>query len=186
MTDNEIITLYFNRDEKAIYCTSEKYGGFCYKIAFNILGNYEDSQECVNDTYIKTWQSIPPHEPTVFSAFLAKITRALSISRLRQITAKKRDIKATCSFDELNQCLAEKGELYERMEAEELKEIIEGFLKNQKDMVRDIFICRYFYGESVTDISLRFHCTQSKVKTTLHRTRVKLKEHLIKEGVFDE
>lgn len=186
MTDNEIIALYFKRDEQAIFHTSEKYGGFCYKISFNILGNNEDSQECVNDTYVKAWNSIPPHEPSVFSAFLAKITRALSISRLRQITAQKRDRSATVSFDELDQCLGNKGELYEKMEVEELKAIIENFLRNQSDSERNIFICRYFYGDSVSDISRRFNYSQSKVKTTLHRTRKKLKSQLIKEGVFDE
>ncbi len=186
MTDSEIVALYWERNENAIVLTKEKYGGFCYKIAYNILGIPEDSQECVSDTYLKAWHSIPPHKPDVLSAFLAKITRALSVSRLRKLTALKRDIKQSVSFEELNDCLAAKGELYEKMEAEELKEIIEDFLKNQKDMVRDVFICRYFYGDSVAEISLRFHCSQSKVKTTLHRTRVKLKEHLIKEGVFDE
>ena len=186
MTDSEIVALYWERNENAIAHTKEKYGSFCTRIAMNILGIPEDAGECVNDTYLKTWQSIPPHKPDVLSAFLAKITRALSISRLRKITALKRDVKATVSFDELNDCLAERGELYEKMEAEELKKIIGIFLKNQKKIVRDIFICRYFYGDSVADISKRFHCTQSKVKTTLHRTRIKLKEHLVKEGVFDE
>lgn len=186
MIDNEIIALYLQRNEQAIFHTREKYGGFCYRISFNILGNNEDSQECVNDTYIKTWNSIPPHEPTVFSAFLAKITRALSISRLRQITAKKRDRGAAVSFDELDECLSAKGELYEKMEAEELKAVIEDFLRNQRADERNIFICRYFYGDSVQDISHRFNYSQSKVKTTLHRTRKKLKAQLIKEGVFDE
>lgn len=186
MTDNEIIALYLKRDEQAIFHTNEKYGGFCYKISYNILGNAQDSQECVNDTYIKTWNSIPPHEPSVFSAFLAKITRALSISRLRQITEKKRDNRLVVSFDELNDCLASKGELYEEIEAEELKNIIEAFLKNQSESERNVFICRYFYGDSVYDISIRFHYSQSKVKTTLHRVRKKLKAHLTKECVFDE
>lgn len=186
MTDSEIVALYWERNENAIARTKEKYGGFCTKIAMNILGVPEDAGECVNDTYLKAWQSIPPHKPDVLSAFLAKITRALSISRLRKITALKRDAKATVSFDELNDCLAAKGALYEKMEAEELKEIIVVFLKNQKETARNIFICRYFYGDSVADICLRFNCSQSKVKTTLHRTRIKLKEYLIKEGVFDE
>lgn len=186
MTDSEIVALYWERNENAITLTKEKYGRFCTRIAINILGTPEDAGECVNDTYLKAWQSMPPHKPEILSAFLAKITRALSISRLRRITALKRSSKVSVSFDELNDCLPAKGEVYEKMEAEELKVIIEAFLNSQKDMVRNIFICRYFYGDSIADISLRFHCTQSKVKTTLHRTRVKLKEYLIKEGVFDE
>ncbi|MBQ2687402.1 MAG: sigma-70 family RNA polymerase sigma factor [Clostridia bacterium] len=186
MTDNEIITLYFKRDPEAIFYTSRKYGRLCYSISLNILGSEEDSKECVNDTYIKTWNSIPPHKPDVLSAFLAKITRALSISRLRMLRAQKRDVKAAVSFDELNDCIAEKGRVYENIEAEELKNIIESFLKNQNDNERNIFICRYFYGDSISDICKRFHFSQSKVKTTLYRTRKKLREHLVKEGVFDE
>lgn len=186
MTDNEIIALYFKRDEQAIFHTSEKYGNFCYTISYNILGIPEDSQECVNDTYIKMWHSIPPHKPYVLSAFIAKITRALSISRLRKITAQKRYSRASLSFDELDECISSKGRVYEEIEAEELKSIIEAFLKKQSETEQNIFICRYFYGDSVYDISRRFRFSQSKVKTTLHRTRKKLKEHLVKEGVFDE
>ncbi|MBQ8860913.1 MAG: sigma-70 family RNA polymerase sigma factor [Ruminococcus sp.] len=186
MEDKKIIDLYFLRDQDAILHTQEKYGTYCYKIAFNILRNFEDSSECVNDTYIETWNCIPPHRPNLFSAFLAKITRRLSISKLRKNIAKKRGENTATCFDELNECIADKSEVYESIEVEELKYIIEKFLLKRSKDEMNIFICRYFYGDSIADISKQFNYSISKIKITLHRSRKALKEHLIKEGVFSE
>ena len=186
MEDNKIIELYFCRDESAILHTQKKYGNYCYKIAFNILKSFEDSSECVNDTYIETWNAIPPHCPDILSAFLAKITRRLSISKLRRNTAQKRDNRGNVCFDELNECITDNSQVYDTIEANELKDIIEKFLLTRSDDERNIFICRYFYGDSIKDISKQFSFTVAKVKTTLHRSRQALKSHLIKEGVFCE
>lgn len=186
MEDAQIIRLYLDRNEDAISHTKDKYGSLCYKISYNILFSEPDCEECVNDTYLAAWDSIPPNVPDILSAFLAKITRRLSISRLRLITAKKRSADTTIPFEELCDCLSAKGEVYEAIEAEELKSIIERFLKAQSNNDRNIFICRYFFCDSIAEISQRFHFSQSKVKTTLFRTRKKLKEYLIKEGVFSE
>lgn len=186
MEDVKIIDLYFERNENAIRETKNKYGAFCYSLAYNILRDEEDSLECENDTYLALWKAIPPHRPRFFSAFIAKITRRISITLLRTKTAAKRSAEASLPFDELEDCICEKGEIYESMEAEELKNIIEKFLRSQSAEVRNIFLCRYFYAESIEDICKRFHCSQSKVKTTLHRTRKKLGQYLVKEGAFCE
>jgi len=186
MEDNKIIDMCFNRDENAILYTQEKYGSYCYKIAFNILQNFEDSNECLNDTYVETWNAIPPHRPNIFSAFLAKITRRLSISMLRKNTAQKRYTKSDLCFDELNECIGENSQVYNNIEAEELKDIIERFLLKRSKDERNRFICRYFYGDSIKDICKQYNFSTSKVKTALHRIRQALKQHLIKEGVFYE
>lgn len=186
MEDRQIIDMYFERNQDAVLYTQQKYGKYCYKIAFNILKNFEDSSECENDTYIETWNAIPPHRPSIFSAFLAKITRRLSISKLRSNTAKKRCSHDNVCFEELSECISDKSEVYDTIEVEELKDIIEKFLKKRSADERNIFICRYFYADSIEDISKQFGFSQSKVKTTLHRNRKELKEHLIKEGVFSE
>ena len=186
MEDRQIIDMYFKRDENAILHTQEKYGSYCYKIAFNILNSFEDSNECVNDTYIATWNAIPPHRPNIFPSFLAKITRRISISKLRDNTAKKRAINNNISFDELNECIGDKCGNYDIIEITELKDIIERFLLKCSKDERNVFICRYFYGDSISDISKQYNFSSSKIKTTLHRSRQKLKKHLIKEGVFCE
>lgn len=186
MDDRQIIEMYFQRNEDAIEYTQEKYGKYCYKIAYNILCNHEDSSEFVNDTYVATWEAIPPHRPNVFSAFLAKITRRLSVSRLRDNTAKKRNNANNICFDELNECIADKSEVYDNMDVSELKDIIEKFLSTRSKDERNIFICRYFFGDSISDISRQFNYSVSKIKTTLHRSRKELKQYLIKEGVFYE
>ncbi len=186
MEDRQIIEMYLQRNQDAIGYTQIKYGSYCYKIAYNILSNHEDSNECVNDTYIATWESIPPHRPNFFSAFLAKITRRLSISRLRENTAKKRNTENSLCFDELSECLTDKSEIYDSMEVEELKSIIEKFLYKRSKDERNIFICRYFFGDSISDISKQFNYSVSKIKTTLYRSRKELKQYLIKEGVFYE
>lgn len=186
MEDRQIIDMYFERNEDAVMYTKQKYGKYCYKIAFNILRNFEDSSECENDTYIETWNAIPPHRPNIFSAFLAKITRRLSINKLRNNTAKKRLSNDSVCFDELSECISDKSEVYDSIEVEELKNIIEKFLKKRSNDERNIFICRYFYGDSIRDISKQFKFSESKVKTTLHRSRKELKQHLVKEGVFSE
>lgn len=186
MEDKDIIELYFSRNEDAINQTKDKYGKACYKIAYNILFNNEDSEECVNETYLGAWNSIPPHKPDLLSAFLFKLTRRLSISRLRMNLAKKRYDCRTIPFDEIDFCVEAKSRVYDNIEVEDLTRIIESFLKKQSVNARRIFICRYFYCDSISEISERFNFSHSKVKTTLFRTREKLKHCLIEEGVFDE
>ena len=187
MEDQKIIELYFDRDEQAITETQSKYGAYCYRIADNILRSAEDSEEVVNDTYVSTWNAIPPHRPSVFSAFLAKITRRLSMKKLRYNTAQKRSgDTAAAALEELSECVPSHSSVSAEFEAKEVGEMIDRFLHKQRADDRRIFVCRYFYLESVDDIVKAFGYSRSKVYASLDRTRERLRTYLVKEGVFDE
>ena len=185
MEDLEIVELYWNRNEDAIKETSKKYGNYCYSISYNILNNNEDAQECVNDTYLGAWNAIPPHHPNILSTFLGKITRRLSLNKWREKNAQKRGGgEVVLSFDELEECIGTNDYAKEELDAQELANTINTFLKTLKEDERKVFVCRYFYFESIDDIAVRFMFTQSKVKMMLKRTRDKLKDYLVKEGVL--
>lgn len=184
MEDLEIVELYFKRDENAIKETANKYENYCFSIAYNILHNKEDSSECVNDTYLGAWEAIPPAHPFKLSTFLGKITRRLSINRWRNLTADKRGGgEFPLSLDELEECVSDGHSIKEELDAKYLSELIDKFLEDIKESDRKIFVCRYWYFDSIDDIAKRFGFTQSKVKMSLKRTRDNLKEYLIKEGV---
>ncbi len=187
MEDEKIIELYFERNESAISETAEKYGNYLYKIAFNILSDNEDSEESVNDTYMSAWNTIPPEKPNVFSAFLSKITRYISLNRYRAGKAEKRgggEIDA--AFEEIEECVPDKSNIYDEIETKELAEIISDYLKKLPETERKIFVCRYYYLDSLSDISKQFGFSQSKVASMLHRTRKKILSNLEKEGVLGE
>lgn len=185
MEDLEIVELYWNRNEDAIKETSKKYGNYCYSISYNILNNNEDAQECVNDTYLSAWNAIPPHHPNILSTFLGKITRRLSLNKWREKNAQKRGGgEIVLSFDELEECIGTNDYAKEELEAEELTKTINTFLSTLKEDERKVFVCRYFYFEPIDDIAVRFMFTPSKVKMMLKRTRDKLKDYLVKEGVL--
>lgn len=183
MTDEEILTLYWNREETAISATNEKFGPYCHRIAWNILVNEEDSQECLNDTWLKTWSSIPPQKPTIFSAFLGKITRNLAIDRVRKETADKRGNGAIHTvYEELEECIQGGVTPEQELEGKELAAKISAFLWKCKKVDRDIFIRRYWYMDSLQKIEMIYGFSTSKVKSILHRMRRHLKEELKKEG----
>lgn len=185
MEDEEIIKLYFDRDETAIAKTAEKYDSYCYTIAFNVLGIEEDSKETVNDTYFEAWNSIPPHRPSVFSAFIGKITRRLAISKWRKRTAGKRGgNEYQLSLDELSECVADKSNTEKKLEDKEITALINRFLKGLPETQRNVFICRYWYMDSVISIAKQFHFSESKVKSMLMRTRQNLKQLLTEEGLL--
>ena len=187
MTDQQIVLLYWNRDEQAIRATREKYGAFCRCIAMNILADPLDAEECENDTYHALWNAIPPHRPDPLTPYIGRITRNLSLKRLRQNCAQKRGGgKADLSLDELLVCIPDGRDISDRLEARELGQIIDKFLRSLPPLQRHIFVCRYWYCDSVEQISQQFGLGQSRVKMTLHRTRSKLKQALEKEGVFIE
>ena len=186
MEDLEIVELYWQRNEEAIKETSKKYGNYCYTIANNILYNNEDAQECVNDTYLGAWNAIPPHHPNVLSTFLGKITRRLSLNKWREKNAIKRgNGEAALSFDELEECIPSNSSIKEELALKELSEAINTFLETLKVDERKVFVCRYFYFESIDEIAFRFSFTPSKVKMMLKRTRDKLKDYLVKKGVLE-
>lgn len=185
MEDNKIVELYWNRDENAINETKNKYESYCFSIAKNILHNQEDSKEVLNDTYLATWNAIPPAHPLDLSTFIGKITRRLSLNKWRSLKAKKRcGNEVTLSFDELEECIPDSYNIKKELEAKLLAESIDEFLETLKVNERKVFVCRYWYFESINDISKRFSYSQSKVKMMLKRTRDKLKDHLLKEGVI--
>lgn len=183
MEDFKIIELFFERNENAISETERKYGRYLSKIAYNILFDFEDSKECVNDTYMKAWNSIPPQQPKVLSIFLGKITRRLAIDVFRKKHAEKRgNSEYFLSLSELDECIPDKFSAENEFEQKELSESINRFLSSISKENRDIFICRYFYSDSIKEIASFFQSNESKIKSSLFRTRKALKEHLEKEG----
>ena len=182
MEDSKIIELYWQRDEDAIRQTQEKYGRYCHSIAYNILCSDEDAEECVNDTYVKTWNAIPPTRPSKFSAFIGKITRNLALDRYDAAKAHKRDGGITEPLDELAECIPDlQGG--ETATDSELGEAINGFLAGLPKRKRIIFMQRYWYCCSVKDIALNLGMSESNVKVTLMRTRNEFREYLTRKGI---
>ena len=182
MNDLEIIELYFSRDEEAIKQTDIKYGKLCHSVAYNILNNNEDSEECVNDTYIGVWNAIPPTRPNNFMSFVCKITRNISLTRLEAMTRQKRSQAIIVSLDELAEILPDES-IADGVSDEDIGTLISDFLQNEKEDIRNVFIRKYFFFDSIGDISRRYDFTESKVKKMLYHTRIKLKDFLIKEGI---
>ena len=183
MNDTEIVELYWSRKERAVEETAKKYGSYCYAIAYNILSNREDSEESVNDTYIEAWNAMPPHRPLILSSFLGKITRRLAIDKWRSDHAQKRGGgELTDVLDELAECVAYEDSAERHLEKQMLSQAINDFLRTLSETERKIFVCRYFYMESVEAVCKRFGYSVSKVKSTLFRVREKLRIYLQKEG----
>ncbi len=185
MDDQKIIQLYWDRNEQAIPETSSKYGGYCTSIAKNILGNNEDAEECVNDTFLNAWNSMPPHKPNILSAFLGKITRNLSLNRYKHNTAKKRGgCQLSLVLDELSDYIADKNNVEQEIDRKELIIEINRFLSTLPTDKRNIFVCRYWYFDSISDIGIRFNLTETNVSVILRRLRLKLHDYLSERG-FD-
>ena len=184
MNDKNIVDLYFNRDEEAITQTDKKYGRYCYSIAYNILTNKEDAEESVSDTYMTAWRAIPPRRPSVLSTFLGKITRHISIDRWRERSANKRGGgEVTLALEELEDCVAGLQNVEMEYERKELIRAYVKFLDTLPITERRVFLCRYWYVDSVEAIAEKYGFSQSKVKTMLYRTRVKLRKQLAEEGL---
>ena len=182
MEDQQIIDLFFDRNEQAITETNVKYGKLCHSIAYNILSNREDSEECVNDTYIGVWNAIPPTRPDNFMAFVCRIARNLSLKRLEFLKREKRSADVILSLDELSAVLPDERYAPD-VSDEDVGRLISQFLRTQKEDVRNVFIRKYYFFDSVKEIAERYSFTESKVKNMLFYTRNKLKDYLIKEGV---
>ena len=184
MEDKDIIGLYFERSEEAINETALKYSTLLSHIAFGILGSREDAEECVNDTYMQAWNSIPPSQPKRLSAFLGKITRNLSLNRYDLLTAKKRGGGSKeLALEELEECIPSTGDLQRQVEDAELAELINLFLDKLNRESRIIFMRRYWYFCTVREIAEDMCIGESKVKMSLLRTRKKLRQFLEKQGV---
>ena len=155
---------------------------YCHSIAYRILHNEEDSEECVNDTYIGVWYAIPPAKPNNFMAFVCKITRNLSLKRLEAQARQKRSQATIVLLDELAEVLPDES-IADGVSDEDIGKLISDFLRNEKSEIRDVFIRKYYFFDSIGDIARRYNFTESKVKNMLHHTRTKLKDFLIKEGI---
>ena len=182
MEDSEILELYWSRDEQAIVETRASYGVPLLTLANRILSSREDSEETVSDTFLRTWQTIPPERPKDFLAFLRRICRNLAFDRLDWNQAAKRNPKLIALTAELEQCIPDlrQGEIPDRLS---LKEMLERFLRQLPKESRGIFLRRYLYGDSVGEIAQRYAASESKVKMQLHRTREKLRRFLEQEGI---
>ena len=183
MDDNRIVELYLLRDETAIRQTTEKYGSRLRSLAYGIVNDRQTAEECENDTYMEAWDTIPPHEPKSYLyAFLARITRHISLNCCRDRSRLKRSA-CICELSvELEHCISAPDDVECRIDDMALSEILNGFLGELDAEKRNIFIRRYGYLDSISDISERFAITESKVKTTLCRCRSRLREHLEKGG----
>ena len=187
MNDSEIVSLFWNRDEFAFAESLKKYGRYCHSIAYGILQNPQDAQECVNDAAMAAWNSIPPHRPAVLSSFLGKLTRRASLKKWRSDHAQKRGGgELPMALDELRDCIPDGMTLEAELEERELARSISALLKKLPDSERRAFILRYWYLDSIEAIAAKLGFSHSKVKSLLHRSRRKLLEHLRKEGLAYE
>jgi len=183
MDDAKIVQLYWDRDEQAIPATSDKYGDYCTSIANNILGNREDAEECVNDTYMNAWNSMPPHRPSILSTFLGKLVRNLSFNRYKHNTADKRGGgELPVVLDELSDMVSGKDDVEQEIEHKELVKSIDAFLDTLSPEKRSIFISRYWYTDSVSEIAKRHEMNEGAVSMTLSRLRLKLHNYLLERG----
>ena len=182
MEDAKIIALFLARDEQAVKETDDAYGGKLYGLSNRILNNREDAEESVSDTYMETWKSIPPKQPTYFYAFLASICRNLSLNRLDWRMAAKRNAEVVALTQEMESCIPDRRQEQE-FDRQEVRNTLERFLETLPGESRLIFLRRYLFADSVAQIAARYHLSESKVKTQLHRTRKKLYVYLKKEGI---
>lgn len=184
MEDCKIIRLYWGRSEEAIAETKEKYGRYCYTISYNILENHQDAEECVSDTWLRAWNSMPPQKPKCLKAFLGAITRNLSLNRRTGWEAARRGRGQTAlALEELQDCIPAPGRVEEAMEEKLVLEILNQFLKEMKKEKRQIFVERYWYLKPVKEIAAGHGISESKAVSILFRLRKELKKCLEKEGV---
>ena len=184
MEDNKIIELYWNRHEIAISETAQKYGNYCRSIAFNILANNEDTDECVNDTYLNAWKAIPTQRPNFLRVFLGRITRNIAFDKYDYYHAQKRNIDFNVLLSELEECISSSNDVESSFEKGEIAKAISDFLCSESSENRNIFIRRYWFSDSISTISASFKMKESKVKTILFRIRNRLKIYLEKEGII--
>lgn len=184
MRDSQIIDLYWDRNEQAITETQRSYGSYCHSIAFHILYDHADADECVNDTWLRAWNAIPPQRPGKLALFLGTITRNLSLDRWKGKHAMKRGSgEMPLALDELAECVPDRKSTEDAVEAAELERLLNEFLHTLPERECNVFLRRYWYVEEYRDIAKKYGMNLNTVKTTLFRTRAKLKSFLEKEGI---
>ena len=187
MQDRDIVDLFWQRDQSAILHSSVKYGKSLESTSYAIVRSREDAQECVQDTYFAAWNAMPDDRPDYLGAYLMKIVRNLSINLCRKQSAKKRDSGVTLIYDELSECIPDNSlGVFEQMESGALASVINSFLEELDTQKRVVFVRRYFYSDSIQEISERLSLSESKVKSMLMRMRQKLAEAIRREGFYEE
>ena len=184
MNDSKIIELFFQRSEQAITELSNQYGPLCTKIAFHILNNQQDAEECVNDAYLGVWNTIPPQNPDPLSSYVCRIVRNLSLKKYHANTATKRNSIYDVALDELENCFASADSVEDEFDANETARLIDLFLETLDRENRVMFVRRYWYADSVADLAKRFQTNRHNIYVRLSRTRAKLKQYLTEKGVF--
>jgi RNA polymerase sigma-70 factor (ECF subfamily) len=182
ITDAQIVDLYFARSEEAIAACQQKYGAACYRIAYNILYSVEDAEECVNDTWLKAWNAIPPEKPTRLGAWLSTVTRRLALTRYEHRKAARRYAGVESSLEELSECIPDNS--LSIADETVLRMAINGFLASLPTRTRMIFLRKYWYMDNVAAIAKALGMSEGAVKVTLHRTREKFRKWLTKEGIY--
>ncbi|MBR2751712.1 MAG: sigma-70 family RNA polymerase sigma factor [Clostridiales bacterium] len=183
MNDDAIIRLYWNRDESAITETSRKYGNYCFSIAYNILYNNEDSEECVNDTYSRVWNTIPPQKPSVFSAFIGRIVRNISLDRYRKNLAEKRGGNVIPALlDEIGEIASDNPSPEDDVVRNDLAKAINDFLYDLPLEKRVMIVRRYWYADDIKSIALRLGTSENNISTSIRRIRIKLRDYLLARG----
>lgn len=185
MEDEKIVELFFQRSEQALVETKHKYENYCYRIAYNILYNNEDSEECVNDTYMKAWNAIPPTKPVGLCGYLGKITRNLALHVYEKKHRKKRgEGQVEVVFEELKEVLSTKETPEDKVLIDLVTECINQFLRSLPQLQRMVFVGRYWHFESIEEIATHLGITKSKTKSMLYRMRKDLKQYLEKEEIL--
>lgn len=183
MTDTEIISLYWSRSDRAIAETDAAYGGYCYAVAYGVLSNREDAEESVNDSYLAAWNAMPPTWPDSLKAFLGKLCRRVSLSRLRKnLAAKRGGGEAVLAVEELSECLPSSFDTEGAVEAKELAGAIDRFLGTLPEEERNLFLARYWFVTPLRTLASRLGVKESSLKTRLYRSRQRLRAFLEKEG----
>lgn len=183
MNDSEIIKLFFDRDESAVDRISDKYGHAMHTISFNILGNEQDAEECVNDAYLALWYSIPPEKPDPLYPFVCRITRNVSLTKLKYNTARKRHVSGSVSLDELEGILPSGKLIDEELDDKELTRILNGWLEELDSVNRYVFMRKYWYADRTDTIAARLGISSAAVYIRLGRLRKKLFRYLKERGV---
>lgn len=183
MNDNEIVELYLSRNEEAINQTAQKYGSKLRNIANSILNDRETAKECVNDAYLETWELIPPHEPRNYLfAFVGRIVRHIALNVCKKNSRQKRYALYCELTQEMQECIPAKDDIEAEVEVKYLSSLIDEFLETCTEEQQNVFVRRYWYFDSVSQIAKTYGFSQSKVKTMLFRMRSELKNHLEKGG----
>lgn len=182
LEDSKIIDLFFARMEQAIVELSAKYGTVCGRISRNILKNDLDAEECVNDAYLAAWNTIPPEKPNPLKTYIVRIVRNISITKYHANTSVKRNSYYDAALEELESCLAACATVEQEITAKELSEQIDRFLDTLDKENRIMFVRRYWYSDSISDMAEMFQMSKNNVSVRLSRIREKLKTHLKKEG----